>query len=175
MTTSETDTSTEVLLAMYRTELAMLDAQTGDTAGARDALAEIVGRIPDLMRAEEFYAVVLQTRGETAAAIGEWRARAEAAPASAAERIVLANLLWRAGRVDEAAEQLRRAVAIKEDSALAHLLLARYYRDFRPAAAPAPGASAAHFQRALETALTPFDEDAVRRARGDVAPGALAG
>lgn len=165
----------EVLMAMYRTELAMLDAQAGDTTGARDALATIVAQVPNLMRAEEFYAVVLQSRGETGAAIAEWRARADAAPASAAERLVLANLLWKSGKIDEAYEQLRRVVEIKDDSALAHLLIARYYKDIRPAAAPSPAATATHFARAYETALTPFDKETVSRARGDVASGSLAG
>jgi Tfp pilus assembly protein PilF len=165
----------EVLMATYRTELAMLDAQAGDTAGARDVLATIVAQVPNLIRAEDFYATVLQTRGETAAAVESWRARADAAPASVAERLVLANLFWKTGKVDEAYENLRRVVEIDNESALAHLLIARYYKEIRPAAAPSPTAAATHFARAYETAVTDFDRETVRRARGDAPSGSLAG
>ena len=168
-------TTPDALGAMFRTELAMLDAQAGDTAGARDELAAIVAQLPNLLRAEEFYFTVLQTRGETASAIAAWRERAAAAPESAAERLVLGHLLWKTGKVDDAYAELRRAVELRDDSALAHMLIGRYYREVRPGAAPAPDAAAAHFDRALESALTPFDAEAIRRARGDGAPGALAG
>lgn len=162
----------DVLRAIYETELAMLDAQAGRTEQARDALATIVGRFPDLMRAEEFYWTVLKARGETAQAIETWRARAAAAPPDAvADRIVLASLLWRAGSVDEAFQLFSNVVATKPNSPLANLYLGQYYRDIRPS----PADARKHFDVAVATALTPFDADAARRVRGDVVTGTLAG
>jgi tetratricopeptide (TPR) repeat protein len=163
-------TSPDVLRAMYKTELAMLDAQTGDTARARDALAEVLLAFPDLLRAEEFFATVVQMRGESAATIDRYRAQVEATPDSVAHRLVLAGLLWKAGRLDDAYAHFARAAELSPDSCFANLYLARYYSEVRPAAAPAPGEAAGRFDRALRTALTPFDADAVRRARGDAAP-----
>jgi tetratricopeptide (TPR) repeat protein len=164
----------EVLRATYRTELAILDAQAGDTEAARDALAGILTQFPDLLRAEDAFATVVQQRGELTATVDVYRAHVDASPASVPDRLVLANLLWKAGKLDDAYRELSRAAAQPPDSCFANLYLARYYREVRPAAAPGPGAADDRFDHALRTALTPFDADAVRRARGD-APAPLAG
>lgn len=157
----------DVLRAMYRTELAMLDAQAGDTAGAKASLATILSTFPDLLRAEDFFANVVQMRGEREATIDDYRRKVAESPDVVANRLVLANLFWKAGKIDDAYQQLNRAAELNPNSCFANLYLARFYRDYRPGAAPAPGAAAAHFDQALRVVLTPFDAETVRRARGD--------
>lgn len=168
-------TTPEVLRAMYEVELALLDTRSGRAEAGRDALAALVARYPNLLRAVESYAALLETRGELRAEIGARRARVEADPASHADRLVLASLLWRVGQLDEASRLFARALEAEPDGALANLHLARYYGEIRPGAAPSPGAVADHFERAERGALTPFDAEAVRRARRGAAAGTLAG
>jgi tetratricopeptide (TPR) repeat protein len=167
--------SADVLRSMYRTELAMLDAQSGQTSSARDELASILAIYPDLLRTEDFFATVVQMRGELAPTIDAYRARVEAAPDALPDRLVLANLQWKAGRLDDAYATLTRALELKPDDCLANYLVARYYRDVRPGAAPTPRAADEAFDRALAASLTSFDAETIRRARGDVVAGSIAG
>lgn len=167
--------SPDVLGAMYRTEIAMLDAQTGDTAKARDELAAIVALYPDMLRSEEFYATVLKNRGELETAAAAASARLAATPDPYGDLIVLANLQWKLGRLDDAYATLTRAVAAQPSSVFANFYLAKYYRDVRPSAAPSPGAVATAFDTALGASLTSFDSETIRRERGDASPAPLAG
>ncbi len=166
--------SPDVLRAMYRTELAMLDAQTGDTASARDALGGILAVFPDLLRAEDFFATIVQMRGESAAMIQQYQAKVAAMPDGVADRIVLANLEWKAGRLDDAYANLVRVFELHPDSCFTNLYLAKYARDVKLGVAPNGMSVPDLFARAVAMALTPIDADVVRHAR-DGNAGALSG
>jgi tetratricopeptide (TPR) repeat protein len=158
-------TTPQALEAIFKTQIAKLDAQAGRTDLARDDLAGLVAAMPDLIQAQEVYATVLESRREIEPAVANYRARVAAEPGALAPRLTLASLLWRANRHDEAYEHLSEAARLKPDSALANYLLAVYYTEFRPGRAPAPGAAAAHFDAAARTAITFSDVEAVEAAR----------
>jgi tetratricopeptide (TPR) repeat protein len=165
-------TTPDILRAMYQTELAVVDAKTGRADEALGELERIVVAHPDLLRAEEAYASALQSRGALQSAIDRREAQLAVTPDSPADRKVLGALLWRAGRLDEAREELERALALEPTSALASFYLAQYYGEIRPSSAPSPTAAAEAWERAERYALTPFDADAIRRARrGDASIG----
>jgi tetratricopeptide (TPR) repeat protein len=158
-------TTPRALEAIFKTQIAKVDAQAGRTDTARDALAELVAANPDLIQAQETFASVLEIRRELDGAIADYRARAAAEPEALAPRLTLANLLWEANRHDEAYELFAEAARAKPDSALANFRLAVYYTEFRPGLAPEPTAAAAHFDAAVRAAITFADAEVVQSAR----------
>lgn len=156
--------SPDVVVAMYQTELAWLNAQSGETAGARDDLAGILARQPDMLRTQEFYASVLQMRGEIPQTIADLTSRVAANPASMADRAVLASLLWKTGRLDDARTQLEVIYQKNQNSPFANLYLGRYYREVRAGNPQTSTTAADYFAKAETYALTPFDIETVKRA-----------
>jgi tetratricopeptide (TPR) repeat protein len=158
-------TTPQALEAVFKTQIAKIDAQVGRTESARDTLAALVFRNPDLIQAQDTFATVLKSRRELDLAVDEYRGRVEAEPDALAARLTLASLLWKANRHDEAYEHLSEAYRRKPDGPLANYLLAVYYSEFRPGRAPSPDAAVAHFDAASRAAITFADAEMVRGAR----------
>lgn len=152
----------DTLRALYATEVAMLDATAGRTESARDDLAAILAKSPNMLRTQDFYANVLQMRSETASTIESLRTRLAAAPDDNASRLVLGNLLWKTGRVEDARTVFTEAVGREPTSAVANFALGRYARDVRPGSA---AAAESYFEQAHRSALSTFDRETIQRAR----------
>lgn len=152
----------ETLRSLYATEMAMLDSTAGRSEEARRALEAILAKSPNLLRTQDFYASVLQTRGETASAIESLRSRLAATPDDNASRLVLGNLLWKSGRVDDARIVFAEALERDPTSTVANFALARYARDVRPGSA---AAAEPYFEQARRSALSTFDRETIQKAR----------
>ncbi len=157
----------DTLRALYATEVAMLDANSGRTAAARDSLSTILATNPNLVRTQDFYANVLQQRGETVATIESLRQRLAAAPDDNSSRLVLGNLLWKSGRVEDARPVMADAVEREPSSTVANLALGRYARNVRPGST---AAAEPFFERAYRSALSSFDRETIQRERAGASP-----
>lgn len=158
----------DVLKASYETEIAILDAQTGQTEKAREALAALCLRYPDLLRTQDAYATVLQMRGETTATVDGYRTRIAETPDDVPLNLTLGNLLWKTGRLDQANELFSHALALNPDSCMANLFVGRYAREVRPGQRSVEDIDAL-FTKASRVALTPFDGDTVGKYRAGAA------
>ncbi len=152
----------DTLRALYATEVAMLDATAGRTESARDDLAAILAKSPNLLRTQDFYANVLQMRSETSAVIDSLRSRLATTPDDNAARLVLGNLLWKTGRVEDARTVFVDAVGREPTSAVANFALGRYAREVRPGSA---AAAEPFFTQAYRSAQSTFDRETIQRAR----------
>lgn len=152
----------DALRSIYRTEIAMLDAKSGRSEPARDDLAAILRGNPNLLRAQEFYASVLQSRGEVRSTIETLRASLAASPDDVASRLILGNLLWKAGSLEDARQVFESSLQQSPGSPVANLALGRYARDVRPGSA---AAADRYFAEAERSAVTPFDRETIQRVR----------
>lgn len=157
------------LRSLYETEIAVLDSATGNTQAAREGLEAVLAKSPNLIRAQDSYANVLQTRGETAATIDALRAKLAANPEDNTSRLVLGNLLWKSGRVEDARSVCDAAIEREPTSALANFILGQYARNVRPGST---AAAEPFFDQAQRSALSTFDRETIQRVR---AGGARAG
>lgn len=152
----------DALRALYETEMAMLDVSAGRPADARRTLEGVLARTPNLIRAQESYSSLLQTSGETATTIEALRVRLASVPDDNASRLVLGQLLWKSGRVEDARTVFAEALERDPGSAVANFALARYARDVRPGSA---AVAEPYFEAAQRSAVTSFDRETIQKAR----------
>jgi tetratricopeptide (TPR) repeat protein len=159
-----------VLALNYRVELAILDGQSGNTESCRDQLLEALHVYPDMLRAQDALMTVLVMRAEVSSTIDSLRTSLAANPNSVADNLIMANLLWRTGRQDQAIPYAEQARRLNPQSCLATLLVARYRVEVQKVDRR-DSEVVKLFKHAREMALTPFDEETVESFRdGSVAP-----
>ena len=113
----------------------------GDTRGAQEPLEKALEIVPNLPKAQFFYAMTLKAEGQYEDALDYLRRAAEAYPRDRVVRNQIGRILFLQRDYTEAVEEFQKVLAVDPEDLQAHynlMLCYRGLRDDEKAAEPGP-------------------------------------